>query len=58
MENLTTNPEYAKQLAMMQKAYDAELAEIKAKVVWHGYENYPVLFDRTIPGQKLAPPRS
>jgi len=55
MQNLATNPEYAKQLAMMQKAYDAELAEIKEKVVsGHGYETYPVLFDRTIPWEQKA----
>ncbi len=56
MQNVAGNPEYANQLALMQRHYDTELAALQAEVVTgHGYESYPVLFDRSIPwAQKEA----
>ena len=39
----------------MRQHYDAELAELKAKVVTgHGYEPYPVLFNRTVAWDQKA----
>jgi arylsulfatase A-like enzyme len=48
MFNLAGDSKFAGQLAAARDAYDAELAAMKAKVIkGHGYEPYPVLFDRT-----------
>jgi hypothetical protein len=48
MTNLAGDSKFAGQLAAARDAYDAELAAMKAKVIkGHGYEPYPVLFDRT-----------
>ncbi|MEP6673294.1 MAG: sulfatase [Chthoniobacter sp.] len=56
MANVANDPHYAKDLAVMQKAYDTELAEIASKVVTgHGYEAYPKLFDRSLPWDQKAP---
>ncbi len=49
MENVASHPEYSEQLAILQRHYDNELAHIKSKgVTGHGYESYPVLFDRSL----------
>jgi arylsulfatase A-like enzyme len=48
MANVAGDSKFAGQLAAARDAYDAELAAMKAKVIkGHGYEPYPVLFDRT-----------
>jgi len=55
MANVASDPNYAGDLARMQKAYDAEVAAIAKKVVTgHGYEPYPQLFDRSLPWAKKA----
>ena len=42
--------------ATLRRHYDTELAAIKAKVVQsHGYEAYPVLFNRTVAWDEKAP---
>lgn len=47
--NIAGEPRYGEDLATMGKACDKELAAIKATVVkGHGYEAYPVLFDRAV----------
>jgi hypothetical protein len=49
MSNVIEDPRHAAVLAAMRNAYDVELAAIKSRVVrGHGYEPYPVLFDRSI----------
>lgn len=56
MANLAGDPSQAGPLARMRRHYDEELAAIKAKVVaGHGYEDYPVLFDRTLAWEQKAP---
>ncbi len=55
MTNLAGDPGYRESLNAMRASYDAELAAIKSKVVkGHGYERYPMLFDRTIPWTEKA----
>ena len=47
MHNLAADPSFAAPLAAARAAYDAEVAAMKGKVIQgHGYEAYPVLFDR------------
>jgi arylsulfatase A-like enzyme len=49
MANLAGDPSHATQLTAAHAAYDAEMAALKVSVFQgHGYEPYPVLFDRTI----------
>lgn len=56
MKNVADDPQHAKQLAVMQKSYDTELADIAKQVVTgHGYESYAKLFDRTIPWSQKQP---
>ena len=56
MSNVATQPRYAQDLTAMRKAYDKEFAAIKATVVkGHGYEAYPVLFDRTVAWAEKVP---
>ena len=56
MATLASEPNYARELRTMRHHYDTELAAIKAKVVpGHGYEAYPILFDRTIAWDEKAP---
>lgn len=56
MANLAGDSKFAGQLAIAREAYDAELAVMKAKVIkGHGYEPYPVLFDRTSSWETKAP---
>lgn len=48
MTNVASDSTYETQLAAARTAYDAEMAALKASVFQgHGYEPYPVLFDRT-----------
>ena len=55
MVNAASDPQYATQLASMQKAYDSEVASIASKVVTgHGYEPYPKLFDRSLSWEEKA----
>ena len=54
--NLAQAPPSAAELAAARKAYDAEVAAMKATVVeGHGHEPYPVLFDRMTPWEKKEP---
>lgn len=47
MRNLATNDQYSQELDTARRAYDAELAAMTAhSIQGHGYESYPVLFDR------------
>ena len=47
MANVAGDPSHETQLAAARAAYDAEMAALKASVFkGHGYEPYPVLFDR------------
>ena len=56
MATLANGPNYAAELATMRQNYDNELAAIKAKVVpGHGYEAYPVLFNRTVAWDEKTP---
>lgn len=56
MANVADEPRHATPLAAARAAYDAELAAMKATVVkGHGYEPYPVLFDRTTAWAKKEP---
>lgn len=56
MANVAGEAKFAASLAAARKAYDAELAAMKATVITgHGYEPYPVLFDRTSPWVAKAP---
>ncbi|MDI1315640.1 sulfatase/phosphatase domain-containing protein [Prosthecobacter sp.] len=56
MQNVATEPNYARDLASMQKAYDTALAAIGSKVVSdHGYEHYSKLFDRSLTWEQKAP---
>jgi arylsulfatase A-like enzyme len=56
MTNSAGDSNYAKELARMQDAYDAELTAMAGKVVkGHGYEPYPTLFNRTIPWDQKEP---
>jgi hypothetical protein len=51
------DPRHATPLAAAHAAYDAEIAAMKASVFQsHGYEPYPVLFDRTIAWADKEPP--
>jgi arylsulfatase A-like enzyme len=48
MANVARDSQFTIQLAAARNAYDTELAAMKAKVIKvHGYEPYPVLFNRT-----------
>jgi arylsulfatase A-like enzyme len=48
MTNVAADAQFASQLAAARAAYDAELSAMKTKVIaGHGYEAYPILFDRT-----------
>ena len=50
MVNVATESKNAAVLATMREHYDTELAALKAGVVsGHGYEVYPICFDRNIP---------
>jgi arylsulfatase A-like enzyme len=56
MVNIAKGSEFAAELEKARAAYDAELVAMKAKVIkGHGYEPYPVLFDRTTPWEKKEP---
>ena len=57
MRNVAAEPRHAAILADLRRRYDAEVASIgSTRIAGHGYENYPVLFSRTIPWlQKPAP---
>lgn len=56
MANLAGDSKFSAQLALARAAYDAELAAMKVQVVdGHGYESYPVLFDRTSSWETKAP---
>lgn len=56
MTNLAGDSAFAGQLAIAREAYDAELDAMKTKVIkGHGYEPYPVLFDRTSSWETKAP---
>jgi len=56
MANVASDSQLAAQLADARKAYDAELATMKATVIkGHGHEPYPVLFDRTSPWASKEP---
>jgi len=56
MSNLAADPESASPLAAARAAYDAELAAMKEKVIQgHGYEAYPVLFDRVTAWETKEP---
>jgi arylsulfatase A-like enzyme len=49
MATLANEADYATELAAMRRHYDAALAAVKANAVQgHGYEAYPILFDRTV----------
>jgi arylsulfatase A-like enzyme len=55
MATRASESNYAGDLAIMRRHYDTELAAIKAKgVPGHGYEAYPVLFNRTVPWDEKA----
>lgn len=56
MANLAGDSQSAEQLTAARTAYDAELAAMKTKVInGHGYEPYPVLFDRTSSWETKVP---
>lgn len=56
MANVAGDPKFAAQLAAARRAYDAAVAQMKATVIkGHGYEPYPVLFDRTTPWAAKEP---
>lgn len=56
MTILTGQPNSISQLAQMRKFYDAELSALKAKVVQnHGYEEFPVLYDRNVSWEVREP---
>lgn len=56
MANLAGESGYAEPLKAMRKLYAAELAAMKEKVVQeHGYEAYPILFDRNVPWAEKTP---
>ena len=56
MVNRAQPSESAPELASARRAYDAELAAMKAKVIQgHGYKPYPVLFDRTTTWEQKEP---
>ncbi len=53
MATVAGEPGRTAELAAMRRLYDTELAAIQARVIQgHGYEGYPVLFDRTIAWEK------
>jgi arylsulfatase A-like enzyme len=56
MNNLAADTRFSPQLATARAAYDAELVTMKTKLIQgHGYENYPVLFDRKTPWESKEP---
>ena len=56
LANLAADPRSAAPLAAMRKHYDAQLAHLTRDVVrGHGYEPYPVLFDRMIAWTQKSP---
>lgn len=56
MKNVVGETQSATPLAAARAAYDAELAAMKEKVIQgHGYEAYPVLFDRVIAWETKEP---
>ncbi|MCA9056435.1 MAG: sulfatase-like hydrolase/transferase, partial [Planctomycetaceae bacterium] len=55
MHNLANEPEHTQQLDRMRAYYDSELQRITERVVsGHGYERYPLLFDRTVEWNEKA----
>ncbi|MEY5009754.1 MAG: hypothetical protein RLZZ253_893 [Verrucomicrobiota bacterium] len=53
MLNLALQPAHAVELASARAAYDAEHARLQPGLAQnHGYEPYPVLFDRILPWEK------
>ncbi|MSU49401.1 MAG: acetylglucosamine-6-sulfatase [Opitutus sp.] len=55
MANVAADPDRAAPLAEMRKFYDTQLAALSRQVVrGHGYEPYPVLFDRTVDWDRKA----
>ena len=56
MTNVASDSTYETQLAAARAVYDAEMAALKASVFQgHGYEPYPVLFNRTTAWADKAP---
>ena len=56
MATLANEPNYAVELATRRRHYDTELAAIQAKVVpSHGYEAYPILFNRSVAWDEKSP---
>jgi hypothetical protein len=56
MVPLAQNPRYSAKLEEMRLLYDTELSNIQARLVGgHGYESFPILFDRTAPWDQKAP---
>jgi arylsulfatase A-like enzyme len=56
MHNLANDPDCAADLAAMRRFYDAELLALRHGVVdGHGYEPYPVLFDRSVDWEQKEP---
>lgn len=53
MVNVANDSQHATELETARKAYDTEQAAMKPVVCkGHGYEPYPILFDRTLPWEK------
>jgi arylsulfatase A-like enzyme len=56
MSNVAHEPRFERELAAARKAYDAELSLIQPRLAsGHGYEPYPVLFDRVTPWDRKDP---
>lgn len=56
MMNRATDPNHTSDLANMQQIYDAEVESVRARFIrGHGYENYAVLFDRTVEWEVKSP---
>lgn len=55
MSNVAADPRHSAVLANLRGHYDTQLAQLtRDRVAGHGYENYPVLFSRTIPWDQKA----
>ena len=55
MNNVAADPEHAARLAQMRKLYDQEFNAVDRHVIkGHGYERYPILFNRNLPWSKKA----
>ena len=56
MTNSAKDENYSRELESMREHFDGELRRLKERVVQgHGYERYPVLFDRSVGWEEKAP---